>query len=525
MVQLTVFDGAETIGGNKILLEDGGVCIFFDFGINFHLRNQYFEEYLVPRSRRGLLDMFPTGLLPPIRGIYRDDLQVPDIDVWKRTRAPYPIRQIELAGVLLSHAHLDHSGHISFLRQDIPIVSSLCTALLAKAIQDCSRPDFEREVCYLIPKVEVKKGVAAGALLESGEYRNYPAQQRPFRVCDCEPTAKGAEFWRRAPASREIVPQDLYKVQEIGGLSIEAFPVDHSVLGATAFAVRTSQGWVIYTGELRAHGKLSELTREFAEAARKLEPLVLICEGTQVETERAIDEGTVQAKALETIRPCQTLVIADFGARNLERLLTFRQIAKECQRRLVVTSKDIYLLEAASLATEMVIPPDQDEVLMLYRETKKLEGWEKSVFDRYRDRSVDPKELRANGADYILCFSYWDINELVEIDPEPGALYLYSSSEAFDEEQRFDILRLRNWLSLFGMQPVGLPDAQTGKVLEAERGLHASGHIAGPHLLDIIRTINPQFVVPVHTESLEFFRRNIEPNRLRLPEKGNPMSF
>jgi len=58
------------------LLEDNGVNLFFDFGINFHLRNQYFEEYLVPRSRRGLLDMFHTGLLPPLQGIYRTDLEI-----------------------------------------------------------------------------------------------------------------------------------------------------------------------------------------------------------------------------------------------------------------------------------------------------------------------------------------------------------------------------------------------------------------------------------------------------------------
>ena len=153
-MQLTVYDGAGTIGGNKILLEDQGVNLFFDFGINFHLRNQYFEEYLVPRSRRGFLDIFHMGFLPPLRGIYRQDLELPDVDVWSRVRLPYASREIELHGVLLSHAHLDHSGHISFLRQDIPIISSLCTAYIAKAIQDSSRGDFKKEVCYLIPKVE-----------------------------------------------------------------------------------------------------------------------------------------------------------------------------------------------------------------------------------------------------------------------------------------------------------------------------------------------------------------------------------
>jgi ribonuclease J len=102
-MQITVYDGANTIGGNKILLEDNGVNIFFDFGINFHRRNQYFEEYLVPRARRGLLICFTPGLLPAVQGIYRSDFEIHDIDVWDRIRAPYPTRRIELAGVLLSH--------------------------------------------------------------------------------------------------------------------------------------------------------------------------------------------------------------------------------------------------------------------------------------------------------------------------------------------------------------------------------------------------------------------------------------
>lgn len=520
-MQVTVYDGAGTIGGNKILLEDtkGNLC--FDFGINFKLRNQYFEEYLVPRSRRGLLDMFHMGLLPPLRGIYRPDLDTPGVDVWARAQASYPVRDIELSGVLLSHAHFDHSGYISFLRRDIPVVCSLCTAYIAKAIQDSSRSDFEREVCYLIPKTADSSG-----LLESGSYRSFPAEQRPFRLCDCVPSPPvRTNFWRNTPGSRDIVACDLEMAESIESLRIRSFPVDHSIFGATAFAVATSVGWVVYTGDLRMHGKRGALTGHFAELARALSPVALICEGTQVDAETVVDEHTVHERALDVVRGCHTLVIADFGPRNLERLLTFRDVAKDCGRRLVVTAKDIYLLEATALTTDLVTPPEQDGVILLYKEPKRLERWEEQVYAKYAGRCVEPSEIRKNSAYYILSFSFWDINELIEIDPAPGALYIYSSSEAFDEEQRFDIIRLRNWLDLFQMTPVGVPDPETGKPAEDERGFHASGHITGPDLLRLIDTIDPQTVVPVHTESLDFFVRNIDPSRLRIPERGTPLVF
>ncbi|MBI4185883.1 MAG: exonuclease [Chloroflexi bacterium] len=515
-MQLTVYDGADTIGGNKILLQDSGVNLFFDFGINFNLRNRYFEEYLVPRSRRGLLDMFHLGLLPPLRNIYRPDLEIADVDVWSRLRLPYPVQQIELHGVLLSHAHLDHSGHISFLRQGIPVVTSLCTAYIAKAIQDSSRSDFEKEVCYLIPRVE------SNGLLESGHYKKFPAEQRPFAVCDCAPPSS-AGFWQSLPTSRGMVCCDLKMIEAIEGLPVKAFPVDHSIFGATAFAVETSAGWVVYTGDLRMHGKRGHLTRAFAQAARDLAPVALICEGTHVDARVAIGEAEVHARALKVVRGCRNLVIADFGPRNLERLLTFRDIARDCGRKLVVATKDIYLLQAASLADGSVTPPERDEAILVYKETRRLDSWEEDIYAAYAGRCVTPHELKANGRDYVLCFSFWDINELIDVDPDPGAVYLYSSSEAFDEEQRIDIARLMNWLKLFQMQPVGLPDPQTGKPSDSEKGFHASGHITGPDLLELIETIGPGVVIPVHTQNHEFFRSNIEPGRLRQPEKGVPI--
>ena len=50
-MELTAYGGADTVGGNKILLEDKGVNVLLDFGINFSHRNRYFEGYLVPRFR------------------------------------------------------------------------------------------------------------------------------------------------------------------------------------------------------------------------------------------------------------------------------------------------------------------------------------------------------------------------------------------------------------------------------------------------------------------------------------------
>ena len=38
-------------------------------------------------------------------------------DLWPRSSLSFLYRELTIDGVLLSHAHLDHSGYISFLRE------------------------------------------------------------------------------------------------------------------------------------------------------------------------------------------------------------------------------------------------------------------------------------------------------------------------------------------------------------------------------------------------------------------------
>ena len=56
MVAVTIYDGAETIGGNKIFVDGGRYGYFLDFGRNFKKYGQYFEEFLKARDTRGLHD-------------------------------------------------------------------------------------------------------------------------------------------------------------------------------------------------------------------------------------------------------------------------------------------------------------------------------------------------------------------------------------------------------------------------------------------------------------------------------------
>src|SRR3989338_3455896 len=182
MPTLTFYGGAGEIGGNKILLEDKGVKIYLDFGQSFHFGDDFFYDWLTPRTVNGLEVYFEFSLVPKISRLYSKKMleftdmkyQKPDID-----------------GVLISHSHADHIGHLAFLDESVPVYVGHGT----------------RNIMEIYTKLF--KGLS-----NFGEH-NYQL----FKTGD--------------------------KIN-IKHLVIEPIHVDHSIPGAYGFIIKTSKGNIVY---------------------------------------------------------------------------------------------------------------------------------------------------------------------------------------------------------------------------------------------------------------------------------------
>lgn len=501
-MQITILAGAAgdtntgEIGGNKILVETGDRSWMLDFGTRFSQAGRYFDEFLQPRAAVGLRDFLRMGLVPPLEGILRDDLALHEPGLWEQYRAHPDHRRIEhLDGVLLSHAHQDHNGCLGFLKKEVPVYTGLMTALIGKGMQDIAGGGPEASYSYIAPK----------KLTDEGTLRTETGlrQGRAHYICETDPAITGAfqavrSFLADHPGKKttfEPAPIELANLEERG---IRFWRVDHSIPGSGAFAIRTPAGWVGYTGDLRLHGHSRQRTEKFARELGALRPVLLLVEGTSLSDRAATREPDVHEAAEQVVRRESGLVVADFSPRNIERLRTFRDIAAATGRRLVVTAKDAYLLEQMHVIDPNIPRPDEAPLGILRAPRSSHPAWEDRVLDSFPGAMVDAATIRAGQGGYILCLSYWDITNLVDIEPASGT-YIYSASEAHNEEQRVDQERLTNWLDHFGLRAVGgLPGAERGP-------FHASGHIDGPGMEWVIDTIAPDRIVPVHSQKLDWF--------------------
>jgi ribonuclease J len=532
-VRVHLLGGLNEIGGNKFLVEDDGERVLLDFGMSFGARKTYFDTFLQPRTTNILTDLLELDLLPHVDGLYREDLvelawtelddEPPESAEAYEERTGEPF----VHGVLLTHAHLDHYGDISFLDPDIPVHCTATTQRMLEAINRVGRGGVDNEIVEVCERSLEELG--GGAYFPGDLDVKTSRREREIKTCP-----EAAEF-------------------TVGPFDVRAVPVDHSVPGAVAFHVTTPSGVeIFYTGDLRFHGRLTTRTQRLRSYAEDLEPDLLLAEGTRITDAAAEDEAGVERDVAELLENCPGLGIAEFGWKDTTRFDTIQQVAETTDRTLVVDPRTAYLLH--QLDHRQDVPSrsperyDNVEVYLLRRGTMRYQPsdytrqkhevgykteWDKETIQSawkaddevtlrdplaHLQGGVRAKELRENPTDYLLHLSYWSIQELVDIDPPPGSRWIRCSTEPFNEEMALDVDRQRNWLDRFGIDH-NLPETRRGPPGTLTGLTHVSGHAAGADLAEFYRSMRADRIVPIHTEQPRAFT-DVQKDVVLFEDKG-----
>jgi ribonuclease J len=385
---VTFLGGVREIGGNKILIEDGPDRILFDFGPSFSpRREEYYMDFLQPRSSSPVEDLLEFDLLPRIDGLYsREALQDSDL-AWKPP---------EVHGLFVSHAHMDHAGHLGLVDPEVPVYVGAGTRTLLETIQSSS------------------------------------------------PATKYGEHDWRVFADRSPI--------RIGRLEIVPYPVDHSVPFAYGFLIRTSEGTIVYTGDFRHHGPRAADTHAFLAAATAENPRMLIIEGTRAGPDRRknFTEEGVRAGVDGVLGDCGSLALACTYPRDVDRLTTLYGAAVDAGRTLLVSPRTAYLLGSVAPqlpAGTIPVPGRSDGIRVYARKKRRVFRWEEPLLDG----ALSAGEVRRRGRDYLLALDLAHFAEMIDLRPSEGSPFVHSMSEPFSEDDVDDKV-MHNWLAHFGLR-------------------------------------------------------------------------
>jgi ribonuclease J len=468
-------------------------------------------------------------------------------------------------GVFISHAHFDHIQDLSFIDPAIPVYCTKETKIIAKAITDVSATKVDQQFYQLRRKQQiVSKDLHFKTLLPGElEYKDVTEDPKPEIL---DPKTGYTFTHEYTPEYRKFKTTTM--TDQIKGIKYEMIPVDHSIPGACSVILELPEGKrILYTGDLRFQGNTGMTIDEYTAAVG--DPVhYMIVEGTRVDSDEILSEDSIKDEIRADIHAAEGLVLIDFGWKDISRFNIIYEATVAENRVLVIQPKLAYLLyELYKSLGEPYKDPRKMNKMKVYLKREDSYLYSEADYDKFKmgylhwhgrnsalkDKNIvriaeklgtggrptneentlpDPVpdqpykyqetydlavhhlkngikayEIQEKPQNYVLMFSYWDTNELFDLIPmgdvDHKTKYIKAATSPFNDEMVIDESKFIKWLDYFKVQYDS--EIVEGKKLFKRR--HISGHASKPELKELITKINPEKIIPIHTEHPEIFKQ------------------
>ncbi|MCQ2545445.1 MAG: MBL fold metallo-hydrolase [Clostridia bacterium] len=263
-------------------------------------------------------------------------------------------------------------------------------------------------------------------------------------------------------------PEYLYSFEEVevGDFRIMPIPCDHSAYAAFMFLIHAEDKTILYTADYRSTGHLD------FDTLLKILPRVdiLITEGTTLSRGEDFHEPSEQELedfAVEILNAKSGPSFVYLSAQNLDRIITVYHAACRTGRRFILDRLSAAAADAAGIHMDAQRLPE------------KL-------------RKIPSEDLFAK-PDFILCVTPQTLGTLEKLSRR---------------------MSLKDGVLFFGRREVYMLKPVTGaliQLLEAKGVtvpmLHTSGHADSNTIEKLVLNVNPDIIIPVHTENPQWFSR------------------
>ncbi len=348
--------------------------------------------------------------------------------------------------ILLSHSHLDHTGLLAHSKPHIPVYASRGTS-----------------------KMMLAGGIFAGQI-------NLPRDR-----------------------FREVKPGQTF---EIGGLVGTGLNVDHSTFGCMAYLIEADGKSVLYTGDVRTHGRKPGMMKRLIELMSGRQVDVMLMEGTHfgLPDGNTIDEYELERRIVEHVSKAPGLVLASFSPQDVDRLVTFIRAAKKTYRVFVADVYTAFVLHL--IASEIPIPvAEKDGLVRVYYPKAFTESVDRrglqDLADRFETSRISLKEIKSNPSKYLMIFRPSMLDSDFDGKFPDATTCLYSRWSGYLEKS--------DW-----QQTKSKIEEAAGELIK----VHTSGHILSSDIIPFVKGIAPRLVVPVHTFQPQDFGKHLDNVRL-----------
>ncbi len=361
---------------------------------------------------------------------------------WKPKDYKLPIKGLykrekpKFNAVFLTHAHLDHYGLIQLINSKIPVYASKTTY------------DILTKIAPLLPKQD------------------------------------------NARLNLKIIDDEI----SFKNIKVKAHKVNHSIAGACAYEIKTEGKTIIYTGDLRFHGRASYLSSTFKRKIKN--PDYLIMEGTTLgRAEQNITTEKELEKEFVKIFKSGKLPLVQFSPQNIDRFVTVYRACKRTGKTLVIDAYTAYVLEIYSSMSKSIPQYNWDNIMVNFAScTINHKLAEEKILFKYKDKKITLKEIIANPEKFVIKGN-WSINKQIfnAIDYNKLEIIFSLWKGYLDRPNQFD-------------------DYKDIKLTP----LHTSGHAYIKDLQEFVEQTQPKNLIPIHTEYKNKYRELFSANIITL---------
>jgi ribonuclease J len=295
-------------------------------------------------------------------------------------------------------------------------------------------------------------------------------------------------------AGQTDVPRDRQKAllpgkpRRIGDFLVTAYLVDHSSYGSVAFLIEAGGKRIVYSGDLRLHGRKPGMAKDLLRAIRKAPLDLLIMEGTSLSRGRepGLSEKDVETLLVNSLKQTPGLALAMFSPQNVDRLVSYYRASVRSGRTLVLDPYAAFILHL--IKSECKVPdPFQARYIRIFLAQSFLRGIAarrlQKLIARMKRVEISRAEILAAPGNFLMIFREWMYERMFERKLPPGSRFFYSYWPGYlDTQPRLKKLRAQL--------------EESGCVFDL---VHASGHIYYQDIMTFVELVNPKRIMPIHT--------------------------